>query len=79
MQEVNLLITVAGVMFLVLFFTLRFFVRRAKAKGEDTMVAARNGLFVALILFAAFVVLYEDAKADVEIVPLTNCCFLLLQ
>jgi len=62
MHEINLLFTVAGVMFLLLFLVVRYFMRRAKAKGQDTMIAARNGLLVALALFALFVVIYEENR-----------------
>jgi hypothetical protein len=62
MHEIKVLITVAGVSLLIIFFTVRFFMKRADARGQDSSIALRNGLLVSLALFALFIMYYEDTR-----------------
>lgn len=60
--EVRDLLTIASIALLFIVLAVRYFLLRAKQQGDDTMIALRNGLLVALALFIILIIYYESTR-----------------
>lgn len=61
-HEISILLTILSVSILFLVMAIRYFLRKAKAEGSDSMLALRNGLLLGFALFVLFVIYYESVR-----------------
>ena len=60
--EVQILFSIFLLALFFSFMAVRYFLRQAKRNGGDRLLALRNGLLLALVLFAAFILAYDVIK-----------------
>jgi hypothetical protein len=60
--ELQVLLTVFGLALFFSFVAVRYFLRQARRNGTDRMLALRNGLLLALVLFAGSILVYDAIK-----------------
>ena len=62
--EVQIFFTVFLLALFFSFMAVRYFLRQAKRNGGDRVLALRNGLLLALALFAVFIMAYDAIKPE---------------
>ena len=65
--ELQVLLTVFGLALFFSFMSVRYFLRQARRNGTDRMRALRNGLLLALALFAGSILVYDTIKPTQEV------------